>query len=286
MFKLLRCKQYIKNVLVLAPLFCSGEFFNHTKLQRGILGFLVFCFLSSFVYIMNDLCDRDRDRKHPEKKSRPIAAGTVSVRSALILAGVLLLSAFLLNRVIFLPLSTVLLLIYLVINAGYSLGLKNYPVLDITLLAAGFLLRLQFGALVTGIAVSGWLFFTVMAISFYFALAKRRSELRHTGTVSRDVLKYYSAAFLDRHMSLCMGLTVVFYALWSMDGKTIEKHGSPYLIYTVPLLLLIMMRFNMDVENTAAEDPADIILHDPMLLAGGILFLVVLSACFYSAQFI
>ncbi len=281
LFRLLRCRQYLKNLLVLAALFCSGEFFNRGKLLCGILGTLTFCLISSFVYILNDFFDRDRDRKHPEKKNRPLATRTVSVRCAAITAGVLLVSGFLLNAAVFHPVSTVLLIVYLAINLLYSLGLKNVPILDLAIVAAGFLIRLQYGAVITGIAVSDWLFLTVLALSFYFALSKRKSEQKAVGPESRDVLQYYSTSFLERHQILCMGLAIVFYALWSIDARTLEHHGSPYLVYTVLLLILILMRYNRDLEKSTEEDPVEVVLRDPVLLAGCAAFLVILFIIFY-----
>ena len=281
MVRLLRCKQYIKNLLVPAPLFCSGNLFAGTKLSSGVRGFLVFCLASSSVYILNDICDVQRDRLHPEKKNRPLAAGRVSVQSAAVLAGILFAAAFFLNATVFSVSSTVILLCFFLINAGYSMGLKNVPVLDLALLASGFFLRLQYGAAVTGTAVSGWLFLTVMAMSFYFALAKRKNERKNAGTAGRDVLRYYTDDFLDRSAYLFLGLGIVFYSLWSIDGKTVQRHGSPYLIGTVPVLILLAMRFQMDMEKDDSENPADVIFRDPLLLAGGAAFLAYLFICFY-----
>lgn len=281
MIRLLRCKQYIKNLLMLAPLFCSGELFDRAKLSRGIRGFLVFCLVSSFVYILNDILDMEKDRLHPQKKYRPLASGSVSVRSAAVLAGVLLVPAFLLNGTIGSPSATAVLLCFLIVNAAYSLGLKNIPILDLALLVSGFFFRLQYGALVTGISVSGWLYLTVMAMAFYFALAKRKGERLHAGTAGRDVLRHYSDAFLDRNLSLFMGLGIVFYALWSMDEGTLQRHGSLPLIVTVPCLVLLILRFQTDMDKDTAENPAEVIFHDPLLLAGGAAFLLFLFVCFY-----
>lgn len=281
LFRLLRCEQYIKNLLVPAPLFCSGELFDRIKLSCGIRGFLVFCLASSFVYILNDILDMERDRLHPQKKYRPLAAGIVSVRRAAVLAGALLAAAVLLNGTVFSPASAAVLFCFLAVNAAYSLGLKNIPILDLALLVSGFFFRLQYGALITGISVSGWLYLTVMAMAFYFALAKRKSERMHAGTAGRDVLRHYSDAFLDRNLSLFMGLGIVFYALWSMDEATLERHGSLPLFVTVPCLILLILRFQTDMEKDTTENPAEVVFHDPLLLAGGAAFMLFLFICFY-----
>lgn len=218
--KLMRVHHYIKNLLVFAALACSGQLFQAKKLLLGIAAFAAFCMVSSVVYIVNDIRDRDKDRRHPTKCNRPIAAGTVSARGAWGLAAVLLLIAALLNGVAFHAASTLLLVLYLALNLAYSFGLKNIPIVDITILVAGFLIRILYGALVTGITISNWLYLTVIALSFYFALGKRRNELKHISSgETRQVLKSYPIDFLDKNMGMCLTLANVFYALWSMDEK-------------------------------------------------------------------
>ena len=210
----MRVHHYIKNFLVFAALICSGQLFQFDKLFSGLTGFLAFCMVSSVVYIINDIRDRDKDRKHPTKCKRPIAAGTVSVKGACILAAVLLAIAIVCNCVTFHIVSTSLLALYLVLNLAYSFGLKNIPIVDITILVSGFLIRILYGAVITQITVSNWLYLTVIAISFYFALGKRRNELKHISSgETRQVLKAYPVSFLDKSMSMCLTLANTFYAI-------------------------------------------------------------------------
>ena len=180
-FKLMRVHHYIKNFLVFAALACSGQLFQPDKLLMGLAGFAAFCMTSSVVYIVNDIRDREKDRRHPTKCSRPIAAGTVSVKSAWTLAAVLLAAGFLCNFLAFQATATLLLVVYLGLNLAYSFGLKNIPIVDVTILVAGFLIRILYGALVTGITISNWLYLTVIALAFYFSLGKRRNELKQLG---------------------------------------------------------------------------------------------------------
>ena len=188
--KLMRVHHYIKNFLVFAALACSGQFFHPEKLLAGVLGFAAFCMVSSVVYIINDIRDVEKDRAHPTKCKRPIAAGTVSVRNACILAVVLVIGAAVCNCLVFRWESTALLALYLVLNLAYSFGLKNVPIVDITILVAGFLIRILYGALATDIVISNWLYLTVIAISFFFALGKRRNELKQLGiSLSGNFLK-------------------------------------------------------------------------------------------------
>lgn len=280
--KLMRVHHYIKNFLVFAALGCSGQLFDPEKLTAGIAAFVAFCMVSSVVYIINDIRDREKDRKHPTKCRRPIAAGTVSVKSGCVLAVVLLVIAAVCNGISFRITSTGLLLLYLILNLAYSFGLKNIPIVDITILVAGFLIRILYGALVTGITISNWLYLTVIALSFYFALGKRRNELKHiSGGETRQVLKAYPVSFLDKNMGMCLTLANVFYALWSMDEKTTAFYGNAYLIFTVPIVLLITMKYSLDVEGDSDGDPVEVLLHDKVLLVLCTVYLAAMFAILY-----
>lgn len=280
--KLMRVHHYIKNFLVFAALACSGQLFDPKKLMAGMGAFVAFCMVSSVVYIVNDIRDREKDRKHPTKCRRPIAAGTVSVKSACVLACVLLLVAVLCNMISFHVTSTLLLALYLVLNLAYSFGLKNIPIVDITILVAGFLIRILYGAVVTGIVISNWLYLTVIALAFYFALGKRRNELKQLGDgETRKVLKAYPVSFLDKNMGMCLTLANVFYALWSMDENTLSSYGSKNLIFTVPIVLLITMKYSMNVEGDSDGDPVEVLLHDKVLLILCVGYLCAMFAILY-----
>ncbi len=280
--KLMRVCHYIKNLLVFAALACSGQLLNMEKLTSGIAAFVAFCMVSSAVYIINDIRDKEKDQKHPAKCRRPIAAGTVSVKSAWKLAVILLLIAVICNCLIFHVTSTVLLALYLVLNLAYSFGLKNIPIVDVTILVAGFLIRILYGAFVTGITISDWLYLTVIALAFYFALGKRRNELKQLGGgETRQVLKAYPVNFLDKNMGMCLTLANVFYALWSMDEKTMSFYNNQYLIFTVPIVLLITMKYSLDIEGESDGDPVEVLLHDKVLLTLCVLYLAVMFTILY-----
>ena len=280
--KLMRVRHYIKNGLVFAALACSGQLFHLEKLVSGIAAFAAFCMVSSAVYIVNDIRDREKDRRHPTKCNRPIAAGTVSVKSAWALAAVLLIIAVVCNTLIFRVPSTLLLALYFVLNLAYSFGLKNIPIVDITILVSGFLIRILYGAFVTEITISNWLYLTVTALSFYFALGKRRNELKRIGSgETRKVLKAYPINFLDTNMGMCLTLANVFYALWSMDEQTKSFYNNDYLIFTVPIVLLITMKYSLDIEGESDGDPVEVLLHDKALLALCVLYLAAMFMILY-----
>ena len=280
--KLMRVHHYIKNLLVLAALACSGQLFKLDKLLLGGCAFGAFCMVSSIVYIINDIRDKEKDRKHPSKCKRPIAAGTISVKSGWILAVVLFIFAVAFNCISFQVIPTVLLVLYFVINLAYSFGLKNIPIVDIAILVAGFLIRILYGACLTGIAISNWLYLTVIALAFYFALGKRRNELKKIGDgETRKVLKAYTVDFLDKNMGMCLTLANVFYALWSMDEKTMAFYNNKYLVFTVPIVLLITMKYSLAVEGDSDGDPVEVLLHDKVLLALCVLYLAVMFVILY-----
>lgn len=273
--RLLRPKHCIKNILVMLPLVFSGQLFEPQLLGQAVLAFLAFCALASLVYIINDIKDAERDRQHPTKCRRPIASGAVPVSHAVaeaVIVGGVLVGLALWGR--FSWESWLCLGVYLVLNLGYSMGLKNVPILDIAILVSGFLLRVLFGSAVTGIATSGWLYLTVTSVSFYMGLSKRRGELRTSSASTRRVLRYYNDAFLSQNMQMCLTLTVVFYSLWSMDKGT-------GLMWTVPLVICVCLRYSMVVEGSSDGDPVEVIFQDKVLMALTLLFAAVTLVLLY-----
>ncbi len=279
--KLIRVKHYLKNFLIFAPLLFSGNFFKDDYFITTILAFIAFSFMASVVYIINDIKDVEKDRLHPIKKNRPIASGNVSKAEGIILAIILFVISIVINAFISTStLSYVILLGYLIMNIAYSFGLKNVPIIDILILSIGFLLRVFYGAIIININVSNWLYLTILAISFYLGLGKRRNEIDKSKD-SRKVLKQYNRAFLDKNMYMCLSLTIMFYALWCVDPiNTTRFKGINYLLITVPLVILICMKYSLDIEGDSFGDPVDVVFSDKTILAliaiYGILMLMIL----------
>ena len=258
--KLMRVKHYMTNVLVLVSLFFSKNFFCQEKLIPAILGVVSFCLISSAVYIVNDLNDVEKDRNHPTKCKRPIASGAVSKLQANILLLICIAGSIVLSLMTGKALSLIYILLYFVLNIAYSLGLKNQPILDIVLLTSGFVIRVMYGAFITNTIISSWLFLVIVTGSFYLGLGKRRNEIKLNAD-SRDVLKHYNYAFLDKNMHVCLGLTNVFYALWAKEFE------NPYMLYTVPLVLVIFMKYSLDIEGDSDGDPVEVVIKDKILIA-------------------
>ena len=280
--KLMRVHHYMKNLLVFAALVCSGQLFVPAKLCADVLGFFAFCAASSAIYIINDIRDCEKDRRHPTKCRRPIASGAVSVRNAACLAVVLFVLAALFIAPVFKLSAALLLLLYIVLNLAYSFGIKNVPIADITVLAAGFVIRVIYGAQLTEIIISNWLYLAVFAMSFYLALGKRRGELIQVADGdTRSVLKAYPLDFLNRNMTMCLTLGNVFYALWSMDQVTTAFYHNRLLIFTVPIVLLITLKYSLTIDTASDGDPVEVLIHDRALLLLVLLYLAAMLGILY-----
>jgi 4-hydroxybenzoate polyprenyltransferase len=251
-------------------------FFSRSAVISGIitsaiLGFIVFSLLASVVYIINDIKDRENDRLHKTKQNRPIAFGTVSINEALVIAGVLGIVVILIlillahNTSINIFYIAGILVFYTVLNFGYSFGLKNIPIIDISILAAGYVLRVIFGAALAGVEVSVWLYLTVTLAAFYMGLGKRRNEIVKQKADTRAVMRFYTHAFLDKNMYVCQGLCVVFYALWSFDSATVERFHTTAFVYTIPLVFILFLKYSLNIEGETDGDPTTVLLHDKVL---------------------
>lgn len=272
--KLLRVHHYIKNLLIFVPLFFSRRFFDGTLFLECLYGFVSFSLVSSFVYIINDIRDVEKDRKHEKKKNRPIASGKISIRKAVIIACICLLTIVALALCRHQWTGLLILMIYLGMNLLYSFGLKSVPIVDIVILASGFVLRIIYGGIITGIEISNWLFLVVVVGSLFMGLGKRRNELtRQTDT--RDVLKYYTESFLDKNMYVCVALVDVFYAMWSLES--IDSRS----IWTIPIMIIIMMKYSLDIEGESDGDPIEVILHDKVLILLVCLYVICIFALLY-----
>ncbi|MEZ7717895.1 decaprenyl-phosphate phosphoribosyltransferase [Leptotrichia wadei] len=287
--KLMRPKHYLKNGLILAPLFFSKEINILNKIIDVLFAFLAFSLISSTIYIINDTMDAEKDRQHPKKCKRPIASGQISKKNAIIFSILLFILSFTFhyfgNRNKLFSISTIYLISYFFINLSYSLGLKNKPILDLVLLSAGFLLRVLYGGEITDVPISYWLYLIVITFSFYMGFGKRRGELEIKGDKNtREVLKKYSYEFLDKKMSIFMALTLVFYSLWTVDKKTTDVVGNDLFIWTVPLVIIIFLRYSYVIELGESDgDPVEVLLSDKVLISLVIVYILVTIIFFYKS---
>ena len=277
--KLIRVKHYIKNLLIFIPLIFSQKFLEIGILTKTIIGFIIFCLCTSVVYIVNDIKDVENDKKHPNKKMRPLASGEISKKQAIIIL-IFLLTIIAILATLFLKnnINAIIIMIsYMIINFLYSIKLKNIPIVDVTIIALGFLLRVVFGAIIAEIEISNWLYLTILAISFYMGMGKRRNEIICNDNKSREVLKYYNNNFLNENMYMFLALTIVFYSLWTLEMSSRFKD----IIYTIPLVIIIALKYSLSIEAKNDGDPVEIILGDRILLTLLTIFAIIILLILY-----
>jgi 4-hydroxybenzoate polyprenyltransferase len=227
--------------------------------------------VSSAVYVFNDLRDREADRQHPRKRSRPLASGAVSPTSAGVFAAVLGVLGLALGASVS-HAATAILAAYVALNVGYSLGLKHVPILDVFLIAGGFMLRILAGTTGVGIPPSQWLLLCGLMLTVFLGLAKRRAELaalEEGGGSHRPVLDEYTPASLDAMMSISAAGVIVTYSLYTVSPETVRLHGTDQLILTLPFVLYGIFRYVQRLHRGGGGDPAWELIHDPHLIAAG-----------------
>lgn len=278
--KLIRIKHWLKNALVLFPAVFSGTIFAPTVALQCLAAFLSFSLAASAIYIINDVNDADADRANPAKCTRPIASGAIKKHPALVVSAIFMVASIALDIIAADMWVTIgLLVLYIALNIGYSLGLKNHPIIDIAILASGYILRVLFGGSFCGINVSSWLFLTILSLSVFLALGKRLGELKCNGSVSRKSLERYPTAFLSKNMYVYLGMGLVFYSLWTFErigGFSVSLDISTFmLILGIPLTMLVCLRYSFDIESESCDgDPMEVVLSDKWLI---VLFLVWLA---------
>lgn len=281
-FALIRVKHYLKNGLIFLPLFFAVKLTDVGLLLRTLAGFAAFCLAASLIYIVNDIRDIEKDRQHSTKCNRPLPSGAISVGAAIAIAAVFGLGAIAILIALKSWAAGIILALYVALNFGYSFGLKNVPVLDLVILASGFVLRVLFGGAVSGIEVSNWLLLVMAAGALYMGMGKRRGELRREGEGTRAVNKYYSVGFLDRNMYLCLALTIAFYSLWCLTSSTIGDFANgDSVIWSVIILLVLVIRYNYVIEGDSDGDPVSVITRDPMLLILAALYVIYMGLVVY-----
>ncbi len=245
LLKALRPNHWIKNLLVFSAPLSSFQFQREVWLP-AFVAFILFCIISSSVYLLNDCIDFEEDRRHPIKKNRPIAKGYLSKKKALLVSLLLaitcLLICFIYSKILFLTI-----LSYLIIQLFYSFGLKRQPLLDITCISFGFFLRAMAGGIVYSLDRSPWFFLTVWLIALFFAIEKRKTELREYREESfntRHVLDRYSISLLNRLESLASTSTFITYSLWA-GGPNLGGAPTSWMLLTVPFVLIGIFRFQL-----------------------------------------
>ncbi len=280
-----RPHQWTKNVFVLAALVFSRNLFNTEALIHSIYAFFVFCLASSTIYYLNDIIDRDKDRKHPVKRDRPIASGAVSVNTAGVVMSLLFITSLFLARGVSMPFFWVILL-YFLLEALYCFVLKDYVILDIFGVAGGFFLRVIGGAAAILVEPSSWLLVCSTLLALFLSTAKRRYELLLLDTGAgghRSVLEKYSKEFLDQIITVVVSATIIAYALYTISEVTVEKFGTERLLVTLPFVIYGLFRYLylIDHKNEGGQ-PEKLLLKDMPSLINMLLWITAVAVTVYS----
>ncbi len=277
LFQSLRPKQWTKNVIVFAGLFFAEDIFVVEKILLAIVAFIAFSLVSSSGYLINDVVDRERDALHPKKKHRPIAAGKISQTTAVFTAVILLVATFSGSFAISKPF-TFILATYLGLTFGYSFGLKHVIILDVLIIAAGFMLRAIGGTIIISENLSSWLIICTTFLALFLAINKRRSEfiaLGQNAEKTRKTLKKYSIELLNQMINTVTSACLISYALYTLDGQTVEKFDTRYLILTLPFVIYGLFRYLYIVDHKdIGETPELAILGDKPLILCVMLFVI------------
>ena len=267
--RLLRPKHWIKNLFIFVPTFFAGSLFQDSKLDQLIYGFLLFSMLASSIYILNDINDVADDRIHPKKRLRPIASGAVKTSTAWIIMGIMVLvslsSALLLNSFFF-----YLLLGYFILNVGYSLGLKNIPILDLFIVSFGFLLRVYCGGILGDVEISHWLSIMILLLALFLIIAKRRDDLvirGETGEIVRKSSQAYNLEFINSCITLLSAVVIVAYIMYTVSPEVIKRFNSNYLFATTIFVIAGIMRYlQITFVEQNSGSPTTILFRDKFIL--------------------
>jgi 4-hydroxybenzoate polyprenyltransferase len=278
-----RPRQWVKNLFVLAAVIFGQKLFT-PALWSAIEAFLIFCALSGAMYLFNDVADRDKDRLHPRKRERPVAAGALSPRAAVI-AGLVLLAVALAAAS---SLSGQLLLAaggYVVLLTAYSVWLKHVVILDVIVVACGFVLRAVAGAVAVDVEISGWLLICTVQIALFLALGKRRHEyltLEGEAARHRPILAEYSAGLLDQMIAVVTASTVTAYALYTMSPETVAKFHTQWLPVTLPFVLYGIFRYlYLLYRKELGGNPSEVVLNDRPLLINAVCWIAAVLVIIY-----
>lgn len=286
----LRPAQWIKNLFVFTAPFFARRLLEADVFGAALAAFGAFCAVASGVYLVNDVADRERDRLHPEKRRRPIAAGELRPGAALLFA-LLLFAAGVGGGFLVAPALGGLLLLYAAIQVGYSTFLRRVVLLDVFCIASGFVIRVIAGAAAVSVYLSSWLILTTIFVSLFLALCKRRAEFVRLaeegpghGGAHRETLLEYDPAILDQLISVTTASVVLCYSLYTLSERTIEEFGTRNLVFTVPFVIYGVFRYLFLVHRRAGgASPVKAILFDAPLQVNALLWAAATGAILYSS---
>ena len=267
---LMRPHRYIKNLFIFLPLFFALKITDTELLTNALIAFIAFSLTASAIYTLNDYHDIEEDKKHPRKKNRPLASGSISKIQAIGIMLVLFISGFFLMSLSSFQ-SVGILTAYVIMNIAYSFYLKHVAILDVTIIAIGFVLRLFIGSAVTNIPLSMWIVIMTFLLALFMALAKRRDDViifLDTGKKMRKVIDGYNLQFLDTAMAIMASVVIVAYTIYTTSTEIIEKFHSQYLYLTALFVILGILRYlQIALVHLDSGSPTRIVLKDRFVQA-------------------
>ena len=285
-FVSLRPRQWVKNLFVFAGLVFAQKLFT-PSVWPALGAFAVFCALSGSVYLLNDAADREKDRLHPDKKWRPIASGRLPAGTAVTAAAVLVVAALAGSLALSRPLAVVA-LAYAVLLGAYSVWLKHVVIVDVIVVAIGFVLRAVAGAVAIDVGISGWLLICTVLMALFLALGKRRHEYLTLGEAAvrhRPILAEYSAGLLDQMIAVVTASTVTAYALYTMSPETVAKFETHLLPATLPFVLYGIFRYlYLLYRRQLGGNPSELFLNDGPLLVNTLLWILAVALIIYGPR--
>ena len=292
--KLLRVEQWVKNLFVILPLFFAGKLMNTNLFVQSVFAFFIFSVSASFIYIINDYTDIESDRKHPEKRNRPLAVGTVSKQTAVGLMFLLAASAL---ALMFLAKTffgvniwkfAFIIAVYVVMNLAYTFKLKHVAIIDVVIIAVGFVLRVLAGGYITGIAISQWAILLTFVLALVLAIGKRRGELINAqiSGKTRKALDGYNVQFADIALSISVTLAIVSYLMYTVQGDVQERFGSK-IFYTFIFVVFALLRYlQQTLVYNKTESPTKIIYKDRYIQFTILIWIISFLLLIYDKQFL
>lgn len=276
--KILRPHQWVKNTFIFIPLFFGGSLFDMADWTSSLVAFVAFSFAASAIYSINDIVDVEADKKHPKKCKRPIAAGLVSKRQARLLAIILAIAAlalpFLLNNWML----SVVIALYLAMNLCYCIRLKHYAIIDVCIVAMGFVMRIVAGGVATDIVLSRWIVMMTFLLTLFLSFAKRRDDvliMNETGMAPRKNTSRYNLTFINQAITITGGVMLVCYIMYTVSPEVIERFNSPNLYMTSFFVILGLLRYiQLTVVDERSGEPTRLVLSDrliQLIIAGWII---------------
>ena len=276
--KILRPHQWVKNTFIFIPLFFGGSLFDMADWTSSLVAFVAFSFAASAIYSINDIVDVEADKKHPKKCKRPIAAGLVSKRQASLLAIILAIAAlalpFLLNNWML----SVVIALYLAMNLCYCIRLKHDAIIDVCLVALGFVMRIVAGGVATDIVLSRWIVMMTFLLTLFLSFAKRRDDvliMNETGMAPRKNTSRYNLTFINQAITITGGVMLVCYIMYTVSPEVIERFNSPNLYMTSFFVILGLLRYiQLTVVDERSGEPTRLVLSDrliQLIIAGWII---------------